>query len=262
MPVSSTPSKRVALAPININLASPVPGFKSRPLALGLLPLTPSRTPKLGLTKSASVLVPSSALPPARKIESFSEYKITNSRNVKADLAATKLKLRLQLAIYKLKLQRDANMASSPNIRVAKPLHSLTPRKSANGSDNINLQTRRRGPCLSSVASKKAGNLRLFHIKPLSSFHNSYPARLPLTSASQRLPSVHKILKTPIRTANRSFAALNADETIDESCDDTRTESRKKDDFLGSSPLRYNSCGTPNSFSVAKSLLQLGLGFY
>lgn len=281
MPVSFTPSKRVALAPININIGSPLHKRK-----FPGLPLTPSHTPKLALTKSASVIVPSTtslALVP-RSSESFSDYTITNSRNVKADLAATKLKLRLQLAFYKLKLNRDNLMASCPTFRVSK---TRAPRpRTFHGAANVNLQKPKLGarPLLTSVAQKLSlatnpvastlkdsgssnggSQLRLYHIKQLSSFHNLYPHRLPLSSGHHRLPSVHKILKTPIRATTRTLmynmANANSDETIDETADETHQDIKRKD-MLGSSPLRGSSFGTPNSFSVAKSLLQLGLGYY
>lgn len=297
MPVSLTPSKRVALAPININIGSPLHKRKFP----GSMPLTPSLTPKLALTKSASVTVPSAtslAVVP-RSAESFSDYTITNSRNVKADLAATKLKLRLQLAFYKLKLKRDSVVAASPSFRVAK---TRAPRpRTFHGAANVNLQKPRAGarPLLTSVAQKLSpgttkpgvakangttkashgatatsassnganGHLRLYHIKQLSSFHTQSFHRPPLSSGAQRLPPVHKILKTPIRTTNRTLmynmanANANSDETIDDTADDTHQEIKRKD-ILGSSPLRGSSFGTPNSFLVAKSLLQLGLGYY
>lgn len=295
MPVSLTPSKRVALAPINVNIGSPLHKRKFP----GSTPLTPSLTPKLALTKSASVIVPSTtslAVVP-RSAESFSDYTITNSRNVKADLAATKLKLRLQLAFYKLKLKRDSVVAASPSFRVAK---TRAPRpRTFHGAANVNLQKPKVGPrpLLTSVAQKLSpgatrrsdgttksingatnlsngatstsngtnGHLRLYHIKQLSSFHTQSLHRPPLSSGAQRLPPVHKILKTPIRTTNRTLmynmANANSDETIDDTADDTHHEIKRKD-ILGSSPLRGNSFGTPNSFLVAKSLLQLGLGYY
>ncbi|GEQ71935.1 hypothetical protein JCM33374_g5621 [Metschnikowia sp. JCM 33374] len=345
MPVSSAHPNRVALAPINMNVASPLQNFKSRQHnthssananthsntntntntststkamshVANALPLAPSLTPKLGLIKSMSSLTPSctrgaSVQTKARKLESFSEYKISNSRNVKADLAATKLKLRLQLAFYKLKQNRDAAMASSPSFRVAKTrsvglasrAHSFT------SSANINLQKPKsatRAICLSTVASNKSasaeaegGNdkqepkdngslekespcLKLYHIKPSSAFYNAYSHRLPLTNTNaQRLPPVHKILRTPIKAASRALSHLghstgnttfnatgnstttNSDETIDETMDETTNDPlKKKSDILGSSPIRHGSFGTPNRFSVAKSLLQLGSGFY
>lgn len=255
MPVSSTPSRRVALAPLSVNTGSPRKGK-------GLLPLTPSLTPKLGLPKSASVIVPGHASTVATASASFSEYKITNSRNVKADLAATKLKLRLQLAFYKLKQTRDTMVASCPLIRVGK---ASPPRpRTFHGLANVNLQKPRglaARPLLTAVAQRKRPtSLRLYHIKQLSLFHNVFPHKLPL-SAGARLPPVHKILKTPIKTTSRMLATANSDETIDDTADDTHIDVRRGD-VLGLLPLRCTSFGTPNSFSVAKSLLQLGLGYY
>lgn len=265
MATSSTPSKRVALAPVNINISSPLHRGKS---SSGLSGLPPNFASRNGLSKSASMILPSrTRLAPARKLESFSEYKISNNKNVKADLAATKLKLRLQLAFYKLKLKKDALMAASPTIRVCKS-KAPAPR-TFHTSANRNLkkvEPATRLPLLNTIASRKpSGSLRLFHIKPLSSFHNAYPQLLPLST--QRLPSVHKILKTPMKATSRMVlqnnANSNSDETIDETVDEVSTDLRKgKEDILGSSPLRHSSFGTPSSFSVAKSLLQLGLGYY
>lgn len=267
MPASSTPSKRVALAPININVNSPL--HKGKGGLLTSLPLAPFG-PNFGLAKSASVVLPSKTrFSPARKLESFSEYKISNNKNVKADLAATKLKLRLQLAFYKLKLKKSALTAASPTIRVSKS-KVPAPRTFVNAA-NRNLkkqETATKLPLLNTIASRKnTSNLRLFHIKPLSSFHNAYPQPLPLSNLIQRLPSVHKILKTPIKATSRIIlqngANSNSDETIDETIDESYADVNKgKEDVLGSSPLRHNSMGTPSSFSVAKSLLQLGLGYY
>lgn len=205
---------------------------------------------------------------PARKLESFSDYKISNSKNVKADLAATKLKLRLQLAFYKLKLKKSSSTAASPNIRVSKVKAPAARTFVTAANRNLKKQdTATKLPLLNTIASRKpTNNLRLYHIKPLSSFHNAYPQLLPLSNAAQRLPSVHKILKTPIKASSRvlqSGSNSNGDETIDETADESFVDSHKgKDDVLGSSPLRQNSLGTPSSFSVAKSLLQLGLGYY
>ncbi|GBL48900.1 hypothetical_protein [Candidozyma auris] len=327
-------SNRVALASINTNIDSPKgsPLFKHKsftasarsspkihgPTALKVdekepLPLTPSTTPKLTLTKATSSLVPiTGSVPPARKTESFSGYHITHGKNVKADLAATKLKLRLQLAFYKLKAQKDSLHArQGPEITVSPTVSEKEPRHFLSAA-NVNLQKPPRtasGPSLSKVASSKvakkkpaklsasSSSLRLYHIKPTSSFHNAYPQQLPLNvsscgSSSQRLPPVHKILKTPIKTTTRNlvsqfynntnnghsgtgslssfhFARTShteptqpSDETIDDSVDDTGIDSRRKVDPIGSSPSRFGTFSTPNSFSVAKSLLQLGSGYY
>lgn len=316
-------SNRVALASINTNIDSPKPQ-KHRLQRLGggsgiaksddsnsgslpgSLPLTPSTTPKLALSKTTSSIVPLACLaPPARKTESFSNYRITHGKNVKADLAATKLKLRLQLAFYKLKAQKDSlHVRQTPEITVSPTVNeSESEPRTFLSAANVNLQKPRTvsGPSLNTVASNKVSKkkpsktaLRLYHIKPTSSFHNAYPQQLPLSatscSGSQRLPPVHKILKTPIKTTTRNLVQLlygnnnghmgvgslsnfhlsktthgenaNSDETIDDSVDDTCTDIRKKNDILGSSPSRFGTFSTPNSFSVAKSLLQLGLGYY
>lgn len=271
------------------------------------LPLTPSTTPKLGLSKTTSLLVPLTCLAvPARKMETFANYRITHGKNVKADLAATKLKLRLQLAFYKLKAQKDSLHArKAPEFKVSPTVQSKEPRTFSSAA-NINLQKPRTvsGPLLNTVASNKvkkpSKTLKLKHIKQTSSFHNAYPQQLPLNASSvgpQRLPPVHKILKTPIKTTTRNLvhhfynnqtsqcgvSSLsnfhlahrtasesvishsqnhNSDETIDDSVDDADNETRKKNDPLGLSPSRFGTFSTPNSFSVAKSLLQLGLGYY
>lgn len=284
---------RVALASINTNVDSPRPRLKLSQLNGDSLPLTPSHTPKLNLLKTTSSLTPLAHLaPPARKTESFSHYRIAHGKNVKADLAATKLKLRLQLAFYKLKAQKDSLVARqgpeitvSPTVNESEHETEKEEPRTFKLAANVNLQKPRAalGPSLSSVASKvakKKKGLRLYHIKPLLAFHNAYPQLLPLTGCSnQRLPPVHKILKTPIKTTTRNLVLLyghgngsslsnfqlskndNSDETIDDAGDETCTDVRKKD-LLGSSPTRFGTFSTPNSFSVAKSLLQLGLGYY
>lgn len=96
------------------------------------------------------------------------------------------------------------------------------------------------------------------------------------------LPPINKILKTPLKATTRNLVnpylphdkryklpCNNTDETIDEDDDGPIKESTSnsikvagKDNLLSSSPIQANSFGTPNSFSVAKSLLQLGSGFY
>lgn len=116
-----------------------------------------------------------------------------------------------------------------------------------------------------------------------------------LSLGSMSLPSIDKVLNTPIKNLSssedktslqraRSVPLKNEredrgnhpDDTID--ADDTMTrenstilENEKTSNqncsstILGSSPLRAspsNNFATPKSFSVAKSLLQLGSGFY
>lgn len=119
-------------------------------------------------------------------------------------------------------------------------------------------------------------------------------------SHARQLPPINKILKTPLKSSSRdlvnSFLAdgkqykpfnINTDETIDEDEDGPIKESTSNSirigkDILSSSPIQCHTnnntnshnnhtnnthnnnvaFGTPNSFSVAKSLLQLGSGFY
>lgn len=198
----STPTKRPVLAPVNINTYSPLARRKLLGLPLSPPPLTP-----LGLAKSHSAMAPRARL----------------ARNAAADLAATKLKLRLQHALGKMQLLR------------------ALPRKiSFYTAANVNLGhiARRSATQLEYVPKPPSlAALKLYRIKRTLSFHRR-PLRLPLSV--ERLPPVHKILKTPIKASR-----LNPDETIDE--------------MTGSSPLPQ---GTPNSFSVARSLLQLGLGCF
>lgn len=252
----------MALAPVNVNVASPVQSRKTVPsLRNCSFPLTPSGTPRPFLPKSASVLVKSDSH--GDKLGALAGYKITSNRNVKADLAATKLKLRLQLAFYKLKQQKEASVAFSPHIRATSRTSLWKSFSSFDLKKDTLASSAKRFPSLNTVASQKTGSMRLLHIKNLSSFHNSFPTNLPLRARGCKLPSVHKILKTPIKAAARRHATLGnstSDETIDETADETLAEvTRKGEDILSSSPIRHNSFGTPNSFLVAKSLLLLGL---
>lgn len=121
----------------------------------------------------------------------------------------------------------------------------------------------------------------------------------PVSLKSMSLPPINKILKTPMknssstRTLVNSYlqnqnqpltlthakqedanqTILNTDETIDEdedgplresTCNSIKVSKKDNNNILSSSPIRnsQNTFGTPNSFSVAKSLLQLGSGFY
>lgn len=116
-----------------------------------------------------------------------------------------------------------------------------------------------------------------------------------LSLGSMSLPSIDKVLNTPIKnlSSNEDKSSLqrtrsvplkregenkghHPDDTID--ADDTVTRDNStilendktsnqnnSSTILGSSPLRAsppNNFATPKSFSVAKSLLQLGSGFY
>lgn len=256
-PTTTNALERIALAPINVNInvSSPLQARKLGAASLRncLFPLTPSNTPRPFLPKSASVLVKSDT----HEKSALSGYRITNNRNVRADLAATKLKIRLQLAFFKLKQEKTALVGCNPPLSKSHASLWKAPALNRSAADEA-----KRFPLLNTVASKKTGAMRLYHIKNLSSFHNSFPTLLPLRAKSCKLPSVHKILKTPIRAAARRHAGLgnsNSDETIDETADETIDFTRKNDDLLSSSPIRHSSFGTPNSFLVAKSLLLLGL---
>lgn len=123
----------------------------------------------------------------------------------------------------------------------------------------------------------------------------------PVTLKSMSLPPINKILKTPMKKSSSTRnlvntylqnqnqnqpqtltntkqedanqTILNTDETIDEdddgplresTCNSIKVSKKENNNILSSSPIRnsQNTFGTPNSFSVAKSLLQLGSGFY
>lgn len=123
----------------------------------------------------------------------------------------------------------------------------------------------------------------------------------PVTLKSMSLPPINKILKTPMKNSSSTRnlvnaylqnqnqnqsqvlthckhedanqTILNTDETIDEdddgplresTCNSIKVSKKDNNNILSSSPIRnsQNTFGTPNSFSVAKSLLQLGSGFY
>ncbi|KAI5955628.1 hypothetical protein KGF54_001130 [Candida jiufengensis] len=282
----------------------------------------------------------------------------SNSSNDLAGLAATKLKLKLQFALYKLK-QNKTNKVNSNSI--LSPLNSrkTTPNSSPNfdsnyhhsnlwsslptppeppkyytKSINVNLQYDNKletsHTSLTKVANdkfKKQKKLKLFQIKKNSIYYSSNTKKLPLIRKKQQietqksmnsfinnliyqpsittslpsitypknnfelqLPSINKILKTPIKQANLSFTnASRMPTTIDDTIDDdndmtvlqnsTYQNTTKDNDetklqldeeeedeseeehntktVLTSSPFN-NHLGTPNSFSVAKSLLQLG----
>lgn len=142
---------------------------------------------------------------------------------------------------------------------------NLSIKKNFENSKNINLTQK----SLNSIINKNSNNLKLFSIKKSSSFYNS--EKIPLTindnsnqsfnsflnpSKPESLPSINKILKTPLKlTTSNNFNATNDDN--DHTIDDQSFDDSKK---TNSSPLRHFA--TPNSFSVAKSLLQLGSGVY
>lgn len=274
-----------------------------------------------------------------------------------ASLAATKLKLKLQLALYKLQKKGtlptkapQVFISSSINIDLQRAAISLEQAKSTHnnggnasttnttnfistntGMNNTSGVTKRKKPSLTATAYdrnlllfKNTQKLRLYSIKKDSKFYADRNGAVPLTpnheiklpkpinvttdattdaaiptnaqlnansisnnhlshSKSRQLPSINKILKTPMKSSSRNLVNpylptnnkkwknnLNTDETIDEDDDGPLKESTctsirvGNKELLSSSPIRANSnsFGTPNSFSVAKSLLQLGSGFY
>lgn len=281
---ASTPSKRLPLASLSVNIN---------------LPLLAKRLQSLGLPRRLLPLTPRSKALPLRP-SSFSDYRILNNKLAAADLAATKLKLKLQLAFYKLQLRQkrlpdpetdalDVSHVSNASVSTANT--SVGSCNDYKLLANVNLlkgiARRLHKPSLLVVANKNTSKLRLFHIKKGLSFYGQAP-RPPLSQTEVRLPRPHwgtsqrllppinRILKTPIKTAsstralvhaynaNGSAKPTNTDETIDELQDDTLLELkvRRKDILLSSLPIKDGSFGTPNSFSVAKSLLQLGLGYY
>lgn len=305
---ASTPSKRIALAPININAAAAASHKDYLTVAhltmslTRLLPLTLATksfdslrsSPKLHKFKSPKLhRIRGSPLRHVNlKSSSFADYKICNSKNATADLAATKLKLKLQLALYKVKRAQqhnnriniksctsigstaskvaktrtpDSASSASFNMSTNLMLTPPSPTKNYQASVNINLQTKLKNPSVTkksvSLQPRKTSldavatnqKLLLFQIKQSSSFYNS-AAKPPLQTSA--LPSINKILKTPIK-ASRSY---HDETTIDEDDSSLAINVRKRE-LLSSSPLK-ESFGTPNSFLVAKSLLQLGLGYY
>ncbi|ODV69469.1 hypothetical protein HYPBUDRAFT_8844 [Hyphopichia burtonii NRRL Y-1933] len=312
---ASTPSKRIALAPINLNVNSPYKNQNtSTPHRLNRLktnitsllnsvsrPSTPYKSPSN--KKISSIRKPNHK---SFTSNSFSDYKISNNKNATADLAATKLKLKLQLALYKVQQQINKKISYNETTRPISKFNSYTKYIKPNESNhstptsfnmsqvssatppspthyqssiNINLQTKTNSsiascnnhrnlklkPSLSSIAKQK-NQLKLFQIKKNSSFYNENN-QLPLSNPSIKtfhhqtnLPSINKILKTPIKSSRN---LVNNDETIDETIDESSLAINvKKRDILTSSPLKEHNFGTPNSFSVAKSLLQLGSGYY
>lgn len=296
-------SNRIALAPINDSRLNLSNGSTPKKLS----------SPKYKRTlysKSFSVVksIPKQKLNFFERPTSFSDYRPLQQRsNDTAGLAATKLKLKLQLALYKLQQTRsithenlsisigDSCTSMSEPVNIP-PANNKSDSVNYKSSVNISLGGRTKsegGNCglLSKIAYGK--NLQLFQIKRRSVFYTSggfIPLTSQTTQAAQRsqtvvlqtLPqdpitevtkpegnvperpqNIHAIpgaqgviLKTPVK--NRSN-----DDTMDEDGDTTIANTthvspriRRKDSLLSSSPI--GNFGTPNSFSVAKSLLQLG----
>ncbi|KAL7665560.1 Uncharacterized protein ABC855_g1153 [[Candida] zeylanoides] len=348
-------SQRVALAPIrdsSLNKRSPrrSPYKAQRSHTVPFIPLTPTDSQyKHHLT--AQSVAPLSATPvPLQHLHltpnstsasppSFVDSSDCIDKSAAAGLAATKLRLNLQLAVYKLQKRGVINSKGKPNQRLP-ALKSFA----SSASANVNLQqvfsssasptslnsavpaskpsSRRAKPTLSATAYDKnlllfrnSQKLKLYGIRKESRFSTTHKKHMPLVplrglqqsfnashkptislnppqlsfkhnsvsmaSRSRSLPSINKILKTPLKASSRDFDnsyfpstksykpyILNTDETIDEDDDGPIKEStcnsiRMGKDILSSSPTHgANAFGTPNSFSVAKSLLQLGSGFY
>lgn len=267
--IDSPTHRRVVLAPVNrgrLNMMTPATKQKS-----------------LSFHRHGQI-------PPAARSVSFAARsdKSLTSPSSTAGLAATKLKLRLQLALYKLQQQKrqsprrqfslntsfttagkahneaSPNGMANPNGMASKEKRNPTDR--ANPSVNINLKTVTT-PSLSSIAGDR--KLRLFAIKSSSSHYNPQqlaplvPSTLTVPQAKgllrSPLPSINKILKTPLKNSSRRFVERpHADETTIDEDDENQTRVQ-----YSSSPVRDNyTLGTPNSFSVARSLLQLGSGYY
>lgn len=223
-------NSRVALAPINLNSTPNTPNRKlntpnrkspNRKLA------SPTRTPsfkhdlkRIPRPNSTDILItPNTTLSPSKPYSikklpnSFSEYrspsiktpvklgKIYKSQNTQPsiDLAVTKLKLKLQLAIYKLKQNSSTKtykltsktyltppsdsdfVDSSPRDEILSSIFkqpSPAP-KNYKSSININLKN----PSLNKVGKKSNYNLKLFQIKKNSSFYNVQFKKLPLVDS-------------------------------------------------------------------------------
>lgn len=109
------------------------------------------------------------------------------------------------------------------------------------------------------------------------SFNNAAPSVVPTTASASRMPTtVDDTIDEDNDMTMLQNSTLHNNTTIDqqESIDETRIaddddnddddndeddgEEREKKTVLTSSPFHNNTLGTPNSFSVAKSLLQLG----
>lgn len=181
------------------------------------------------------------------------------------------------------KITKPLSFKNSVNVNLTKQyLNKKTPSTSSlKNSINLNDFIKSK----QSKLSVDQSHLKLFSIKKESPFYNNQ--KLPLISdqgnggnrsnslgatnslainsiydsgnPENSLPSINKILKTPLKLTSVSTIADSQnnddnDQTID---DETIDESNKK---CTSSPLKHFA--TPNSFSVAKSLLQLGSGYY
>lgn len=265
------------------------------------IPLTPNHKLKQA-TKSLSTsdFKPSSSSSPLGSFKNDTAGLAATKLKLKLQLALYKLQQKnksepekkvptplnlvsVDVRSFQLPAPSNVNYQSSVNVNLR------TKTRSSN--------TKSSKPSLTKIASNKHNNhkiskLKLFKIRNNSLFYQP-PKELAITfdrvdrnhSAGSRsrvtndiklprptvdnsfkrttLPSINKILKTPIKHSNSTRSLIcnhNADDTIDE--DDTiintaNNKLKKYNNLLTSSPIT-NNFGTPNSFSVAKSLLQLG----
>lgn len=254
---------RVALAPIkDSQLNSSLPNTPRRgkpapPLAL----LTPLAK-RLALPRKSPL-----------KLRTFAR---TGPRGEAAELAAAKLKVKLQLALYKIEQQRRRDFS-----HVELPLPSPTTMAPRDPKMLLLVCATRRLRFYKVRKSLLFYHHHLSQAMPLSkvllpriSHHSQLfptPFLAPQGPPAQLLPLINIILKTPIKNAARHQRALNTshattatdDTTIDEDHDATiavddgkKLTERRAKQVLTSLPLQ-NHLGTPNSFLVAKLLLQL-----
>lgn len=195
-----------------------------------------------------------------------------NERNDSIDIYANKLKFKLKLALCELNQHQNPKPSAIKSFSINSPTSSstkimrrklsplkknsirnkLNSKKLFSSSANINLtkkiplQSTRNNKSMNNTNNTNS-NLKLFSIKKNSPFYNNV-SNVPLVDRSingrngnnaprfnsETLPPINKILQTPLKLTN-------SEKNIDKS------------------PINLT---TPNSFSVAKSLLQLGSGYY
>ncbi|WEJ95920.1 hypothetical protein PSN45_003451 [Yamadazyma tenuis] len=225
-----------------------------------------------------------------------SEYLVKSPSNSSTKLIST------SKAIHQLspsiKLSRFLKTSNINTKHLVSKSVSFPVKKTFENSININLTQKSLNSLILSKSfnnnNNNSNNLKLFSIKKDSPFYSN--CKIPLTLSEQKaifsgskislplatrfsepssalassnsllsfkqdpLPSINKILKTPLKLTSHTSTLTSAynddnDQTID---DQSFDDSLKKNN--SSSPLRHFA--TPNSFSVAKSLLQLGSGVY
>ncbi|CAN3360918.1 hypothetical protein DICA3_F07184 [Diutina catenulata] len=254
---------RVALAPIKDSQLN------------SSLPNTPRRGKPAPPSASSTPLAKRSASPRKSplKLRTFAR---TGPRGEAAELAAAKLKVKLQLALYKIEQQRRRDFS---HVELPSPSPTtMAPRDpkmslSVCATRRLRFYKVRKSSSFYHHHSSQAMPLSKVSLPRISHHSQSFPTPFsaPQGPPAQSLPSINIILKTPIKNAARHQRALNTshattatdDTTIDEDHDATiavddgkKSTERRAKQVLTSSPLQ-NHLGTPNSFSVAKSLLQL-----